>query len=576
MNDKQWLPLPMRRLWMIAFLSLLCFVQVQAQGFASTESKIDGKRAIIGRLKKDQTRQLLETRVNARLAYKQANDRPTQQQRFYSNIEQFKRPNITQRQSFGKNGAELQSVAWDGSFNIPNLDVGSTVYAMTVAANDEIVICADFVNDLGEYSSNIARWDGQRWNLLGEGTNGIVNAIAIVGSNIYVGGQFTTIGGVSARNLARWDGQRWNAVGQGATNGTDAVVNTLLALGSTLYIGGSFAQAGTITNANGIAALNLQSQTWSALRSATASGVDGAVYALAANGSNLLVGGDFIKAGTLDANSIAQWNVATSTWQTFGTGTNVGIDGIVYTLAVTANTIFAGGEFTKAGGRDASNVARWGIASQAWSALGSGANDVVRSIVSNDGNNCIIGGDFSSCGSKAVNYIASWNGSAWLEYRSNSGITSNGEVGMDAPVYCLAQNRNALLLGGDFFLYNEQNDISGSYIASWNTSTGFSSLGGGLIYGIYAIAVSGSDVYVGGDFSAIGGVQAKNIARWDGRRWNAVGAGTDGAIYALALNGTSLFAGGEFARAGTVRTSNIARLNISTGVWSAMGNRLYL
>lgn len=562
------------------FVLGLCFfaalLQTQGQNDVSTESKIDGKRAIIGRLKKDHTRQLLETRVNARLSYKQANDRPTQQQRFYSNIKNFKRPNLIPQQFSGKNGAELQSAAWDGSFNITNLDVGSTVYAMAVGTNDEVVICTDFVNDVGDYTSNIARWDGQRWTLLGGGTSGFVNAIAIVGGNIYVGGEFSSIGGISARNLARWDGQRWNTVGQGTTNGTDAPVNALLSLGSTLYVGGNFAQAGTLSNANGIAALNVQTQTWSALRASTASGVDGAVYALAANGSNLVIGGDFIKAGTLDANNIAQWNVGNATWQTIGTGANAGTDGIVYALAATPSNIFVGGDFRKVGTRDAENIARWSISSQLWLSMGSGTDDVVRAIVPEGSNNCMIAGDFSMCGSTEVNYIASWNGSTWQSYR-NRGTVNTGvaDVGVDAPVYCLAQSRNGnFFLGGDFFLYNEQQDISGSYIGVWNSSIGFSTLGGGLTYGIYAIALSGSDIYVGGDFSAIGGVKANNIARWDGRRWNTVGTGTDGAVYALAVNGTSLYAGGEFSRAGAVNTSNIARWNISTSVWSAMGNGL--
>ena len=38
------------------------------------------------------------------------------------------------------------------------------------------------------------------------------------------------------------------------------------------------------------------------------------------------------------------------------------------------------------------------------------------------------------------------------------------------------------------------------------------------------LAVSGTDVYAGGDFTA-GGVNANRIAKWDGTSWSALGTG---------------------------------------------------
>ena len=37
--------------------------------------------------------------------------------------------------------------------------------------------------------------------------------------------------------------------------------------------------------------------------------------------------------------------------------------------------------------------------------------------------------------------------------------------------------------------------------------------------GVWAVALVGKDLYVGGRFSKIDGVPAHNIARWDGRAW---------------------------------------------------------
>ena len=35
---------------------------------------------------------------------------------------------------------------------------------------------------------------------------------------VYVGGQFTTAGGVAASRIARWDGSSWSALGTGMDN----------------------------------------------------------------------------------------------------------------------------------------------------------------------------------------------------------------------------------------------------------------------------------------------------------------------------------------------------------------------
>ena len=42
---------------------------------------------------------------------------------------------------------------------------------------------------------------------------------------------------------------------------------------------------------------------------------------------------------------------------------------------------------------------------------------------------------------------------------------------------------------------------------------------------VYALAVSGTDLYAGGHFTTAGGVTANYIAKWDGSAWSALGSG---------------------------------------------------
>jgi hypothetical protein len=100
----------------------------------------------------------------------------------------------------------------------------------------------------------------------------------------------------------------------------------------------------------------------------------------------------------------------------------------------------------------------------------------------------------------------------------------------------------------------------------------WSSLGSGMGgYGsstvVYALAVSGSDLYVGGFFSTAG-----NIAQWNGSTWADLGgvsgviAGTTPSVFALAASGTSLYVGGNFSMAGGVSATNVAKWN-GTAWW---------
>lgn len=87
---------------------------------------------------------------------------------------------------------------------------------------------------------------------------------------------------------------------------------------------------------------------------------------------------------------------------------------------------------------------------------------------------------------------------------------------------------------------------------------------------INTIAVSGSQMYVGGEFVSINGVAAKNIAKWDGSTWSALGTGIEGEVNAIAVIGANVFVGGDFSDVGNSTVNNVALWNGFS--WSALGN----
>jgi hypothetical protein len=89
-------------------------------------------------------------------------------------------------------------------------------------------------------------------------------------------------------------------------------------------------------------------------------------------------------------------------------------------------------------------------------------------------------------------------------------------------------------------------------------------LGSGLSDTVYALAVSGSNLYAGGAFRGSGVNLVNYIGKWDGSSWTALGSGMNNWVNALAVSGSDLYAGGEFTTAGGKVSAYIARANLMT------------
>jgi len=284
----------------------------------------------------------------------------------------------------------------------------------------------------------IARWDGSAWSPLGDGLNWYPNALAVSGSDLYVGGFFSMAGGDSASNIARWDGANWHPLG----SGVDYVVAAIAVIDTDIYVGGQFNNAG---GAPASKVARWDGSTWSPL----GLGVSSTVLALAARDSILYVGGGFTTAGGAPANRIAQWDG--SNWTALATTmTKTGNQPSVWSLAVTDSFLYMGGVFETVDGDSAVNIARWN--GSTWSALGSGLDgNAVHSMAIVD-DTLYAGGYFAVSG---VNRnIAKWDGSAWLALGSGTNQTVEAIQDFDGDLF----------VGGYFTMAGGK--IS-NYIAAW-------------------------------------------------------------------------------------------------------------
>jgi hypothetical protein len=98
----------------------------------------------------------------------------------------------------------------------------------------DIYVGGGFTTAGGKSINYIAAWDGNSWRGLGTGTNNWVYGIDTVGTDIVATGAFTTAGGNAAKYIARWDGTKWNALGDGSPTSIWSVAVS----GTEIYTGG--------------------------------------------------------------------------------------------------------------------------------------------------------------------------------------------------------------------------------------------------------------------------------------------------------------------------------------------------
>jgi hypothetical protein len=91
----------------------------------------------------------------------------------------------------------------------------------------------------------------------------------------------------------------------------------------------------------------------------------------------------------------------------------------------------------------------------------------------------------------------------------------------------------------------------------------------GAPQGVRAIVTRGNEVFVGGQFTHIGTVPARNLARWNGTNWSEIGGGVNGVVNGLAVGAGNLYVGGYFNEAGDVAVNGIAKWDGTN--WTAMG-----
>ena len=423
----------------------------------------------------------------------------------------------------------------------------------------------------------------------------IVTALALANGVLYVGGRFTTIAGqprtaVAALNPVTGAAEAWNPPLGFDPNFGPPEVDALAVGGGVVYIGGRFVSAGGTSDValGGFDAGTAQ-LVWNP-RTGWPGGT--LVEALAVSSDTVYAGAGL--SGTQVTSQVDAFRTADAAlrWQTSaiastlalaggrlyangssfasssslyaldpGTGAPIAWDPQVtgtHALTALGGTLYAGGSFTTASGAQRGDLAAFDAASGAllgWNPNGDG--DV--GVLANDGYTVVAGGQLNSVGGVNHPYLAAID--------TATGKATGLDLGLDGSVTAIASGGQTLFIAGGFAHVQGQ---FRDFLAEFNPGTGqvtsWKPQGEFADNTPEALAVTTSTVYVGGEFNSFitsrGTVSRRGLAafaRNTGKltSWNP---SADGPVFTLALAGGLIYAGGTFEHIGFTPRNGIAAI----------------
>lgn len=456
--------------------------------------------------------------------------------------------------------------------------VAGFVYAIVPDGLGGWYLGGEFTAVAGKLRSCLAqiRADGSvsDWNPRVTGSPGYidppqVNAIAVRGDRVFVGGGFREIGGLPRLHLGCVDARTGAVLDWSADTHVGAWVYALAVHDSTVFVGGGFSSIGGQPRSS-LAAVNAASGEVLPWRA----DVFGGAYALLVRGDTLYVGGDFFGIAGVERHMLAALDLRTAQLLPFearasGIQRSSWPDPLVAALALMGDTLYVGGNFTQIGGQARSSLAALNATTGdalAWTPPSFGPQydgfppPLLLTLAMSAGT-VYVGGGFETVGGESRPFVAALN--------RETGAPTAWNPKPDLSVYALAVKGDTVNVGGDFSLVGEwwhraglaAIDLTTGAVKPWNPNPD-----GGVCT---AVAVGGDRVFVSGDFSNIGGdpqprsyFAALDTVNGEVTDWNP-GANSLADMFLLA--GDTLYAGGEFTQIGGKPRNYVAAIDVQTG-----------
>lgn len=453
----------------------------------------------------------------------------------------------------GVGGGLLAADPVSAAFEV--LDTGLSVQAMDLSDSGTIM----YLGGSGLRAYNLAtRQPVPSWS---PAPNGMVRALKVSGSTVYVGGDFSTVGGQARPFLAALN------AGTGAASGWNPAPNGLVGAlhleGTVLRVGGSFDSIGgqarrsyaevDILDAS-IGPVDLR------LNTTTASVGFSGVGAIARDSSRVMLGGRFTGAGAVDRRNIAALDATTGAATSWAPDADLRVQN----LLLDGDTLYAHGLFSTIGGQPRLRLAALDTTLDTGNALPFVADvsgqlyDMVKI-----GGQLYVGGNFTAVNGQPRSHLAAVD--------AVSGAVSAWNPGADRFVWALDASGDTLYLGGSFSQIGIQfrNKVAAVH-ATTGTVLPFDPNAGPSTTEVRDVVVNGDKVYVAGNFQTIGATTRQRVAELDALSGQATALDLNvvsSSFPDLAVRGNTLFIAGSFGLTSVLGEPVVgsAAVDLSTG-----------
>ncbi|MGC4234076.1 MAG: delta-60 repeat domain-containing protein [Niabella sp.] len=339
------------------------------------------------------------------------------------------------------------------------------------------------------------------------------------------------------------------AAGWGQTWAPNGTVHTIIPDGAGgIYIGGEFTAVGGQSRVR-IARINADGSLHPFFAT-----VDGTIRSMSISGGKLYIGGDFKNVNWVSRKHIASFDLATGTLTDWEPAVEYpgGIgDNLVYSILATADRLYVGGQFNQVNGQSRMNLVSFDITGVTptltdWTPdpnLGGAINGTVFSLVEAEGK-LYVGGAFNQIAGQSRLRLVSFDVTTGTPALTDWSLQDLGYI------QTLWASDGILYASGEFSLINGQTrnrlasfDITGSTptLTTWTAHANSR---------VLSFTKVGSRIYMGGIFTQIAGQNRQRLASFDISTgtpvltdWNP---NANYIIYSLATVGDRLFGGGGF------------------------------
>ena len=366
---------------------------------------------------------------------------------------------------------------------------GNAVNAVLISSSGQLYVGGVFSSYRGNYiTQNIAKINSDDSvdttfspQSGANGMNNTVRALAYDGTYLYAGGDFTTCWGTNCDRIASFDSNHVLNPNFGfatTTFGPNNVVRALVLYGpGCIAIGGDFTTWGTGVPVGRYVKLNTSNGDFASDFSVgPGTGANNSVRAIAvaADGSNVFLGGLFTTFAGAPANRIAKlapYDILDTTFNP-SSGAN-GTNSYVYSLAIDGTYVYLGGAFTNYRGGIANRIAKVSYNGVLDTTLSnpSGSNGFNSSVntLSVDSTNIYAGGAFTTYRGKPAVNITKLSKAGVMDTTFSPASGGNGTTGTGSQVYTTYLDGTDLYIGGSFSYYRGLQAIG---VVKVNTSTG--------------------------------------------------------------------------------------------------------